>query len=542
MIISAPVLLGTIINILANNSNSISDLQWPLIAYIILTVSIPIIDIYTIFKGWVIGFKIANDFRQDLVHKLRFAGLDYWQDQKKGNVLRIIDKSYESMSHICGLMIHAYLPMVGKLIGILVVSAFITPFTLLIFALDILIFALNLIYLSKKQSKAGVIENISQENVNGSINEYIQNYKTVVYLNMYDKQETEILKKNNMSFKKYYIREKLSMWKWFNNNMIHSIALGIILIYGITQVFDGNLTIGALTTLMLFSSSFSESLSNIVWNSQEFIKYVNYIQRYHEVFSNINNNKRITNDNEKIIFFHSLISKNLSYERKGYDALSNIDFNIKSGEKVAIVGYTGSGKSTMLDILLKVITKYKGDIFINDINYNDLDVDNITGIFSIVPQDVQLFRDSIKNNIFISGINIEENHDNLIKISCLEPLIKRLKKGIDSRITEGSINVSGGERQRIGIARALAQNRPVLILDEATASLDPKTERAVITNIIDSYPNITLIYVTHKYFLLNYFDHILVLNEGKIVEQGSFEELKQRGGLFLDLYTASKTE
>lgn len=234
--------------------------------------------------------------------------------------------------------------------------------------------------------------------------------------------------------------------------------------------------------------------------------------------------------------------KGVTLQREERETLTDVSLQITKGDKLAIVGYTGSGKSTLLDVILKVITDYEGTVAINNHTYRDLKVVDIANIFSVVPQEVQLFHDTVRNNILASNESFTGNLDTIIRNAGLSELIERLPKGLDSVIHEGSGNISGGERQRIGIARSLVQEQPVLVLDEATASLDPRTERDVVTRIISEYPEQTMIYITHKYSLLNYFSHIIVMNNGRIIEEGSFDELLSKGGLFKDLYKASQLQ
>jgi ABC-type multidrug transport system fused ATPase/permease subunit len=290
---------------------------------------------------------------------------------------------------------------------------------------------------------------------------------------------------------------------------------------------------------MFFSMRFADDLGALIWQSEEFVRFMNGLTRYYETFDTV----KIADDQlvpTEDIAFKNLSFRNVSLQRKERETLQDISFDLPKGQKLAIVGYTGSGKSTMIDITLKAITEFQGDVHLNEKSYKDLKVVDITNIFSVVPQEVQLFRDTVKGNILASNPDFSGSLDTLISTCMLGDLINKLPKGVDTEISEGSTNISGGERQRIGIARALVEQQPILVLDEATASLDPKTERQVITNIIHAYPELTVIYITHKYSLLNYFDHILVLSDGKIIEQGDFDTLVKRGGLFKDLFEASQ--
>jgi subfamily B ATP-binding cassette protein MsbA len=440
---------------------------------------------------------------------------------------------------LAALLSHTYLWIFGKITGMFIANIFINPVVVIFYIVNIILFSTNLYMLLPKEDKLGIIERRGQESVNSRIMEYLVNFKTVVYLNLFKRQEKEIDFYNKDAYQKYCKREVISSWKWYLNNQLHNLTTIAIFVYGLIQVSNGNLKVGTLATLIIFSISYAEHLGWLMEQMDELIRYVNSLQRWQETFGNIKEDNKLLTPT-KGIQFDKLKINNLSVQREDRETLSKVSFDLNKGDKLAVVGFTGSGKSTLLDVILKVIIDYQGEIKLGDIDYKDLKVVDITNVFSIVPQEVQLFRDTVKGNILASRPDYDKSIDDLLKTSCLLDLIKKLPQGLDQPIHEGSTNVSGGERQRIGIARALIEEQPVLVLDEATASLDPKTERDVITNIINKYPDLTVIYITHKYSLLDYFDKILVMNEGRVVEKGSFEELKSKGGLFSDLFEASQ--
>lgn len=406
--------------------------------------------------------------------------------------------------------------------------------------LDAVFFAINIKILMPQESRAGLLERKAQETVYGRINEYLINYKTVVYLNLFQRQDKEIFQYNELAYATYTNRERISGWKWYINNQIHALFISGIIIYAVWQVLLGNLHVGMLTTIVFFSLRIAENMTDFVWQISELVRFSNSIQRYNDTFVEVHEN--YSESSSKIIHFEKLTLQKVTLQQKDRETLRNVSVTIKKGHKVAIVGFTGSGKTTLIDILLKAITTYDGEIFINEHNYHDVHVQDIAKVFSIVPQEVQLFQGTVKDNIAINPDYQEKDLTEVITIACLPSLIYKLPKGVDSHIHEGASNISGGERQRIGIARALLQKHPVLILDEATASLDPKTEREVITNIITTCKDTTMLYITHKYSLLNLFDEIIVMNEGSIIEHGSFASLVDKGGLFKDLFDASQIQ
>ncbi len=498
------------------------------------------LDKISFVNAWYISFRAAHDFRRDAVRRLRHTGLAFWQENDRGNVLKIIDQAFEHFIYLCGSIVHSYVPFIGKIIVIFISTTFIDPVISIIFLIDAVFFSLNIRIIVPKESEAGIRERKAQESVYGRMNEYITNYKTVLYLNLFHRQDEEISRYNEAAYTAYTQRERLSGLKWYFNNQTHAICVAAIIAYSVWQVLTGNLQVGMLTTIVFFSLRIAENMTEFVWQLSELVKYSNSLQRYTDTFATVQ--EHYSDAVSKKIDFEKLVLQQVSLQQKDRETLRNVNMEIKNGEKVAIVGFTGSGKTTLIDILLQANTSYTGDIFIDEYNYHDVHVQDIAKVYSIVPQDVQLFQGTLRDNIAIdSGITDTQLHA-VVTVSCLDPLVEKLPHRLQSHIHEGASNISGGERQRIGVARALLQRHPVLILDEATASLDPKTERDLITNIIAAYPKMTILYITHKYSLLNLFDKIIVMNEGSIIEQGSFEHLVEKGGLFKDLYEASQMQ
>ncbi len=205
----------------------------------------------------------------------------------------------------------------------------------------------------------------------------------------------------------------------------------------------------------------------------------------------------------------------------------------QAGKKYAIVGKSGSGKSTLLKLLAGYYSDYVGKISVDGHADSHCDI-------SLISQNVFLFDDTIRNNITLFGNYPQEAVDQVVHMAGLDAVVAELKNGLETKVEENGSRFSGGERQRIAIARALLHHKSVLLLDEATSALDNENALRIEQNVLD-LENITCIEVTHRMVpgLLRQYDKILVMENGRIVEQGSFEELMVRGDVFQHLYAAS---
>ena len=218
-------------------------------------------------------------------------------------------------------------------------------------------------------------------------------------------------------------------------------------------------------------------------------------------------------------------------------SLKNINLNIKNGETIALVGATGSGKTTLVNLLTRFYNPTSGKIFINNEDIISFDLESFRSNFSYVDQNVRLFNDSISGNIAFGQKDTmsKETIANAAKISNSNEFIEKLEDQYDTEIGEDGVNLSGGQRQRLSIARAIAKDSPILILDEATSALDSATEKLVQSANNKMKKGRTTIIIAHRLSTIKNADRIVVLKDGEIIEQGIHKELIKADGEYLQL-------
>jgi ATP-binding cassette subfamily B protein len=226
-----------------------------------------------------------------------------------------------------------------------------------------------------------------------------------------------------------------------------------------------------------------------------------------------------------------------TYAHTGIEAIRGLTLHIKPGQKVAIVGKTGSGKSTLAQLLLRQFDLSAGSILLDGIPINRIDLDALHRNICYVPQDVFLFSDSIENNIRFGN---EAADSQRVKAAARDAGILReieqLPDGFGTIVGERGVTLSGGQKQRISIARALAKDASILLLDDCLSAVDSKTENEIVGHLQDALQGKTALIITHRIFSSFSFDQILVLDDGRVAEAGTREELLQRNGIFADLY------
>jgi subfamily B ATP-binding cassette protein MsbA len=224
-----------------------------------------------------------------------------------------------------------------------------------------------------------------------------------------------------------------------------------------------------------------------------------------------------------------------SYEKE--TVLDNVSVVIPKGRTVAVVGPSGAGKSTLVDLLPRFYNCVSGGIFIDGVNVNDFRIDHLRGLMGIVAQESILFNDSVFNNISF-GLN-QASREDVIRAATIanaHEFIMQMEKGYDTLIGDRGTKLSGGQRQRLSIARAVLRNPPILILDEATSSLDTESERLVQDALEQLMKNRTSIVIAHRLSTIKNADEIIVLQHGKMVERGSHTELIEKNGVYRKLH------
>jgi len=233
-----------------------------------------------------------------------------------------------------------------------------------------------------------------------------------------------------------------------------------------------------------------------------------------------------------------------TYPHTGIRALNNFSLEVKPGEKVMILGKTGSGKSTIAQLLLRFYDPDKGSIFIGNKNIRYASLTALRNYISYIPQDIFLFSDTVANNIRF-GLRNQKNDIDVRKYAgyaAIDSEILSLEKGYETMVGERGVTLSGGQKQRVSIARALLKESPVMLFDDCLSAVDAKTEHKIVDNLNNFLQNKTTIIITHRIFLSIKFDKIIILSEGEIVESGTHATLLAQEGYYADLYNLQLRE
>ncbi|RLD39622.1 MAG: ABC transporter ATP-binding protein [Bacteroidetes bacterium] len=305
-------------------------------------------------------------------------------------------------------------------------------------------------------------------------------------------------------------------------------VLVVVLWYGgkIALEGTGNITPSSLIAYLAIFSQIINPSKSITTAYFNLLKGLASVDRIDEILDAENKIYEKDNAIVKRDFDKSIEYKNVSFKYDKERVLKNVSLSIEKGKTIALVGRSGSGKSTFVDLLPRFIDVLDGEVIIDGVNVKDLNIKSLRQLMGIVSQQSILFNDTFFNNIAF-GFDDAKEEDVIAaaKVANAHDFIMELPEGYQTNIGEGGSKLSGGQRQRISIARAVLKNPPILILDEATSALDTESEKLVQDAIIKLMENRTSIVIAHRLSTVKYADLIVVLNDGEIVEQGKHEEL-----------------
>ncbi|MCW3126928.1 MAG: Xenobiotic-transporting ATPase [Bacteroidetes bacterium] len=319
--------------------------------------------------------------------------------------------------------------------------------------------------------------------------------------------------------------------------LLVGMSISIIVYVGGIYVGDGKITLGNIAEFIMYLNMLTFPVSALGWAvslTQRAAVSMERIDHFMDVRPTVLNEQGITQDLKGSIEFRNV---DFIYPDTGIHALKNVSFRIPQGQRWAIVGRTGSGKTTLADLTVRMYDATKGEVLIDGINIRDWNTGHLRHQMGLVPQDVFLFSETIKDNINFGAVSSTlERAVRYAEHASIHEEIKQFPQGYDTVVGERGVTLSGGQKQRISIARALAKDPSILILDDCLSAVDAHTERRIEGNLDKVLAGKTSMIITHRIFSLMRFDRILVIDQGAIAESGTHDELLALRGIYAELY------
>ncbi len=486
--------------------------------------------------------RFAKKLRNSISEKINRLPLTFFDKNSVGDILsRVtndIDTIAQSMNQSLASLFSSIVQFLGTIIMMfytnwqMAVTAIVSSAFGFIFMF--LIIGKSQKYFSMRQKSLGKLNGHIEEVYSGL--NIVKSYNAKNYvLYKFDKANYDVYKASQMS---QFLSGLMMPLMIFIGNLGY-VAICIV---GAVLTIKGKITFGVIVAFMSYVRLFTSPLSQI---GQAMTSIQSTAASSERVFEFLDE-KEMDDEKEKTEYLDPQKSvgniefKNVefTYDGNKKPTITNFSADIKKGQKVAIVGPTGAGKTTMVNLLMKFYQINKGDIIIDGKSINDLKRENIHDLFTMVLQDTWLFKGTIRENILFNRKDISEKRlKDVIKSVSLDHFIKTLPKGLDSKIDDDD-SVSQGQRQLLTIARAMIDDKPFLILDEATSNVDTRSEELVQEAMDKLAQGRTSFIIAHRLSTIKNADLILVMDEGNIIEQGNHEQLMEKNGFYADLYNS----
>ena len=485
-----------------------------------------------------IRVKIVTNIRNQLFNKILAFKINFFTNKKKGDVVSRLTSDIQQIENSVINSIRVLFKEPALLLGLFfilsTISVELTLYTIFLIPISGAIISYIAKHLKIKatysQNALGRINNVISESLDGI--RIIKLFTANWFVNKKFKEEVNDYGKQNLSmYKRFELASPISEFLG-----VATVA-GILLIGG-SMVLDKSSDISA-SEFIAFIIIFSQVLNPAKAISDAFNTIQRGLASADRTFEYVDKTIIVEEEDgtQKIEKLESKISfNNVSFAYETDEVLNKIDFNIKKGEKIALIGPSGSGKSTIIDLLSKFYKVKKGEIKIDGKNINTYDTYSLRTMMGVVTQESIVFHDTITNNITFGNKNINmEEIINAAKIANAYEFINKLENKFDTIIGERGLKLSGGQRQRLCIARAIYKNPPILILDEATSSLDSESEKVVQHAIENVMENRTSIIIAHRLSTVINVDKIILIDEGKIVGIGNHKDLIKNSEMYKKL-------
>lgn len=480
--------------------------------------------------------NIVRRMREDLFDKIVNLPIRYLDSHSHGDIMSRMTNDVENISNTVSQSLSSLVSGVLTIIGTVAMMLYLCPPLTLLSCITVILTLAATKLLSGAMRKFYRKRQILLGRLNGTVEEMVSGYKTVV---AYNRQEAVIGEFNQISeelTKTGIIAEILGGSMGPVMNVINNTSFVIIAAFGGYFAINGVISIGVISAFIIYAKQFGRPIDELAQVYGQIQTAIAGAERVFSIMDEACEDKSGTehmDDASGVITFKNV---NFSYV-PGKQILHDFNLEVKAGHKVALVGATGSGKTTVVNLLMRFYDIDSGEILIDGVNIKDIDCSELRKNTAIVLQDTVLFADTVKNNLRYSRENAsDEEMEQAAKMSNCHNMITHLSDGYDTELAFAGQNLSQGQRQLLSIARAFLASPKILILDEATSSVDTRTEKHIQDAMVKLMENRTSLIIAHRLSTIQDADFIVVMDNGRIAESGNHEELMHQKGRYYELY------
>ena len=542
-----PIIWGLFINAIQVQGADVLHSAW---LYVGIYLLIMLID--WVFHGIArvkesrLAFNLSRNYLQEMYHKTLQLPVQWHQDNHSGATINRIRKAYEALKSFfeTGFRhVHA----IGKFVFSFAAMLYFTP----LFGGVAILMGIGIIWIIGKFDKPFMKvlneTNEREHKVSASLFDSLSNIVTVITLRLGKRMEAGVMENVDNVYEPYMRKTKINEWKWFSTDYAVGIIYAVILVGYVYQNYvPGEVfLIGTMVTLISYVDRFTSVFHDIAWQYTQIVNHYTHVRTADNIVEAYEKHSRPRSADalpsdwqalklKQINFLHGEVAEG-DEKRQG---LFDLSMQIKRGERIALIGESGSGKSTLLALLRGLYEAKPGGEITADDGLKSYELVTIGQEVTLMPQEPEIFENTIEYNITLGLPFPKEEVERVCEAARFQEVITQLPKGLESAIQEKGVNLSGGQKQRLALARGIlaARESNIVLLDEPTSSVDPKTELEIYDSLFAAFKDKAVISSLHRLHLLPKFDFIYVMDQGRVVDAGSFEDLYANSEVFQELW------
>ncbi|WP_298741599.1 ABC transporter ATP-binding protein [uncultured Chitinophaga sp.] len=495
-----------------------------------------------------LAFNLSRNFLQERYHQALHLPVKWQQDHHSGATINRIRKAYEALKLFFdqGFM---YLQSVNKLIFSIIAMVYFSP---LFGMIGVALGALTIWVIFKFDKP--FIKTLDEVNerehvVSSTLFDSLSNIMTVITLRLEKSMETGLMGKVMQILPPFRRNVRINEWKWFVADMLVTLIYCVLAVGYVLQNWTPGqvFQVAGLVTLVGYVNQFTSVFYNFAWQYTEIIQHNTSVQTAAGIAEAFKQQHRADAPTDLPADWRTISIKGLSFShRDAYDAdhapqsLHRLNIEIGRGKRIALIGESGSGKSTLLSLLRGLYNPEPGmELYVDGKKYQ---LSTINETVTLFPQEPEIFENTIAYNVTLGLPFSEEDIMSVCESAHFTEVIQQLPQGLASDIREKGVNLSGGQKQRLALARGIlaARESDLVLLDEPTSSVDPKTEAMIYDKLFKAFADKALISSMHRLHLLGQFDYVYILRQGHIVDEGTFEHLRNNSPVFQELWKHQK--
>ncbi len=485
--------------------------------------------------------NLMTNLKRKFFNHILHLSNDFHTSNKTGSLISKIIRGSSAIERLTDLFVFNVIPFLFQLIAVVLSLAYFNASSVIVILIIVLLFVIYSVIINTLQQKANIDANNAEDFEKANISDVLTNIDSIKYFGKEEFIKRRFKKISTLTKEAIVYSWNFGTWRDAGQTTILGIGVFFLMYFPLKSFIAGTITLGTLTFIYGVYGNLISPLFGLVHGIRDFYRTMADFEALFAYGKIENDIKDLPNAQPLILKQGNIEFRNISFSYKNRKILENIHLLVPEHKKVALVGPSGAGKSTLIKLLYRLYDVQEGEIFIDGKNIKEFKQESLRSELSIVPQECVLFDDTIYNNVLFSKPDAtKEEVLKAMKFAQLDKVITTFPNKEYTIVGERGVKLSGGEKQRVSIARAILANKKVLILDEATSSLDSETEHEIQKDLEKLMQGRTSIIIAHRLSTIMKADFIVVLNAGKIVQVDTHQKLIRQDGLYKKLWQLQK--